>query len=103
MTEAQLRGIPVIASDAGGLVEAKIGLPYTVPVKMVTGARDSETGYYIVPEQDIAPWTATLKQLMTNSDEYVALSEMTAKTSAEWLLKMDPRAHEKWLLAMVGK
>lgn len=103
MTEAQLRGIPVIASDAGGLVEAKLGLPYTVPVEMVTGARDSETGYYIVPEQDIAPWTATLEHLMTHRDEYIALSDMTEKKSAEWLLKMDPRAHEKWLLAMTGR
>jgi len=103
VTEAQLRGIPVISSNAGGLVEAKLGLPYTVPAKMVTGARDPETGYYIVPKQDIAPWTATLEHLMTHRDEYIALSEITVQRSTEWLLRMDPRAHEKWLLAMMGK
>ena len=103
VTEAQLRGIPVIASDAGGLVEAKIGLPYTVPVRMVTGARDPETGYYIVPRQDITPWARTLEHIMSNREEYMALSELTVKRSVEWLMGMDPCAHEKWLLSMMRR
>ena len=53
VTEAQLRGIPVIASNAGGLREAKLGLPYCIPVKMVNGER--QNGDYIFPEQNIAP------------------------------------------------
>ncbi len=100
MTEAQLRGIPVIASNAGGLPEAKIGLPYCIPVNEVTGKRHAN-GDYVVPEQDIAPWEQALEKVMTDREEYQALQTLTATTANKWLRDMDPRAHEKWLLSMM--
>ena len=30
-----LRGIPVVASDAGGLVEAKLGTDFVIPVRSI--------------------------------------------------------------------
>ena len=33
--ESMLRGIPVVASDAGGLAEAKCGTGYVIPVKTI--------------------------------------------------------------------
>lgn len=100
MTEAQLRGIPVIASNAGGLPEAKIGLPYCIPVKEVTGERQAN-GDYVVPEQDIAPWEAALEKVMSDRNEYQALQSLTATKAGEWLTGLDRRAHEKWLLSMM--
>ena len=32
VVEAMLRGVPVIASNTGGLPEAKLGVPYVLPV-----------------------------------------------------------------------
>ncbi|KAH6843317.1 glycosyltransferase family 4 protein [Chaetomium sp. MPI-CAGE-AT-0009] len=100
VTEAQLRGIPVIASNAGGLPEAKIGLPYCIPVKEVTGRRHAN-GDYIVPAQDITPWAEALKKVMTDREEYQALQTLTATKASEWLRGLCPRAHEKWLLSMM--
>ncbi|KAK1759877.1 hypothetical protein QBC47DRAFT_420723 [Echria macrotheca] len=100
VTEAQLRGIPVIASDAGGLPEAKINLPYCLPVKMVDGKRDAD-GHYIVPKQDITLWKQKLELLMTNRDAYEKLAARTAKESAEWLNSLDAHAHAKWLAGMM--
>lgn len=100
VTEAQLRGIPVIASNAGGLPEAKIGIPYCIPVNEVTGARHPN-GDYIVPDQDIAPWEQALEKVMTDSAAYQQLATLTATKAGEWMRAADPRAHEKWLLSMM--
>jgi len=102
VTEAQLRGIPVIASNAGGLPEAKIGLPYCIPVNEVTGKRHAN-GDYVIPEQDITPWEQALEKVMTDRDEYQALQALTSTTADKWLRGMDPRAHEKWLLSMMDQ
>lgn len=102
VTEAQLRGIPVIASDAGGLPEAKIGLPYCIQVDMVTGERHAN-GDYVVPDQDTGAWEVALKELMTDRVKYADLQELTVTAAQEWLRGMDPRAHEKWLLSILSK
>lgn len=99
VTEAQLRGIPVIASDAGGLVEAKLGLPFTIPVKLITGDK-YPNGDYKVPEQDLEPWVSTIDRLMADDAEYQVLSSMTAEKTSEWLSSLDEHAHEEWLLDM---
>ena len=101
VTEAQLRGIPVVASNAGGIPEAKIGLPYCIPVKPVTGEVDPETGDYIVPEQDLAPWEDALTKLMArDTTHYKELSDYTARRAVQWIRGLDPWAQEKWLLGM---
>lgn len=102
MTEAQLRGIPVIASDAGGLPEAKIGLPYCIPVKMVTGERQAN-GDYVVADQDMTLWEEALDKVMSSKEEYESLAKLTVTTAAEWLRGLDERAHEKWLLSMIDE
>lgn len=102
MTEAQLRGIPFIASDAGGLLEAKIGLPYCIPVNLVTGKRHPN-GDYVVPEQDIKQWQEALLELMTDREAYQALASLTAIKAAEWLRNLDDRAHEKWLRSLMDE
>jgi glycosyltransferase involved in cell wall biosynthesis len=74
--EAMLRGLPVIASDSGGLEDAKRGTGYVVPVRPVVRYERSfdDTGMprAVVPEQDIAPWAAALRRLLSDEAEYWA-------------------------------
>ncbi|KAJ3299138.1 hypothetical protein HK104_009932 [Borealophlyctis nickersoniae] len=62
VVEALLRGIPVISSDAGGLPEAHLSIPYTIPTKIITGEPETNPlkvrkyGKYKVPRNDIGPW-----------------------------------------------
>ncbi|KAK5228797.1 hypothetical protein LTR72_002684 [Exophiala xenobiotica] len=95
--EAQLRGIPVISSDAGGIPEAKLQIPHIIPVKSITGERTPEDGY-VIPGQDIEPWEQTLTKLMTDRDWYEELSEKARSETVSWLTGMDETALEGWLI-----
>lgn len=98
VTEAQLRGIPVISSDSGALPEAKLGVPYVIPVNSLTGEHD-ENGDYIVPEQHVGQWIAALDKLEDKAVYEAVATKARAKT-VRWLSGLDPKAHEKWLSSM---
>lgn len=100
-TEAQLRGIPVVASDAGGLIEAKAGVPYTVPVELITGQKDGN-GDYVVPRQDLTRWIAIINELVHGDpSSYEAMSTLTFSKTRAWLNSLDERETERQLLDMV--
>jgi len=96
VTEAQLRGIPVISSNMGGIPEAKLGVPYTIPVTPLTGEQNAQ-GNYVVKDQNIKPWKDALEKLMTNSDEYMRVSNLARETTVGWLKNIGEDAQEKWL------
>ncbi len=68
--EAMLRGVPVVASDFGGLQEAKAGTGFVIPVRPIERFEPvfDERGMPkpIVAGQDIAPWAEALETLLTN-------------------------------------
>ncbi|MGH9895567.1 MAG: glycosyltransferase family 4 protein, partial [bacterium] len=60
VVDAMLRGIPVLAGAYGGLVEAKLGTDYLLPVRPIERYEerldDNLLPVPIVPTQDIDPW-----------------------------------------------
>lgn len=97
--EAHLRGIPVIASNAGALTEAMLGLEYVVPVYPIQGERDDE-GNYIVPDQNVSPWIESVNRLMSDKAEYERVSSEVRRVTERWMGNMDERALEKWLMGL---
>ena len=96
VVEAQIRGIPVISSDAGAIPEAKLNIPYIIPVRKLTGLDDNKG--YTIPPQDIDPWVDALRLLMTDRTEYERLSDMSRDITSNWVLNLDPSIHEQWLM-----
>src|SRR4029453_17174655 len=91
---AMLHGVPVLASDAGGLREAKLGVPHLLPVSPIVEYEPQRPGEAyprpIVPPQDIAPWLAAL-------DFPGALSAQGREAAAAFVAGLDPGAFEKYL------
>ncbi|MEV4140094.1 glycosyltransferase family 4 protein [Dactylosporangium sp. NPDC049742] len=62
--EAMLHGVPVLAADVGGLGEAKLGVPYLLPVTPITRYEPGTLfPQPVLPPQDPAPWLDALRRL----------------------------------------
>ena len=91
VVEAMLRGIPVISSNAGGLAEAKLGVPHLVDVKTIS----EYTGRYtsrmvpipVVPEQNFFDWEKALAECLELA-AYRRLSAASRTAALEFVDKL---------------
>jgi surfactin synthase thioesterase subunit/glycosyltransferase involved in cell wall biosynthesis len=96
VVEAMLRGVPVIASDAGGIVEAKLGVPYLLPVNPIREYEHTVDEKMVpvakVPPQDLAPWIQTLQRLTTDGGHWQEISHQSREAALQYLrtLSVEP-------------
>ena len=102
--EAMLRGLPVIASDSGGLVEAKRGTGFVVPVqpivKYLPEFDETHMPRPVIPEQDIAPWAAAIESITGDRAVYEAEAERSRSVALEFVARLDAADFEKLLLSL---
>jgi glycosyltransferase involved in cell wall biosynthesis len=100
--DAMLRGIPVLASDVGGLSEAKLGEPYLLPVRRIeaydTTANPARPAP-IIPEQDVTPWRNALGRLLADQAHFDRIARRSRKAATEFVASVDPSAFETYLLS----
>jgi surfactin synthase thioesterase subunit/glycosyltransferase involved in cell wall biosynthesis len=85
VVESMLRGVPVIASKAGGLIEAKMGVDYLIPVRLIEKYKPQVNEQMVplaeIPDQNIDPWQAALHRLVTDRDHYQELSQRSREVA----------------------
>ncbi|HYO81886.1 MAG TPA: glycosyltransferase family 4 protein [Bryobacteraceae bacterium] len=91
--EAMLRGLPVVASDAGGLVEAKHDTGYVIPVKPIERFEASFDENHMprpidVP-QDESPWENALRVLLEDDDEYRREAARSREAAVRFVSSLD--------------
>jgi glycosyltransferase involved in cell wall biosynthesis len=99
--EAMSRGIPVLASDVGGLAEAMLGMEYLLPVNPVVRYRGTVDELMVplaeVPEQDVGPWAAALERLLTERAHYEQLSSASRSAALAYARNLSAVPFEQYL------
>ncbi|WP_073274936.1 glycosyltransferase family 4 protein [Anaerocolumna jejuensis] len=101
VVEAMLRGIPVIASNVGGLPEAKQGLNYILPVnpiKKYISEKELLMSVHrpVLPEQNLKPWIETLGRLINDRRLYEELSGQSYEKAAQFHSKLGFEEFEQY-------
>ena len=78
ITEAMLRGIPVLTSDVGGNSEAMLGSDYLLPVNAIDEFTDGLDSRLLpiaaIPRQNVEPWINALWELLSQRELYERVS-----------------------------
>jgi glycosyltransferase involved in cell wall biosynthesis len=102
--EAMLRGIPVIASDSGGLEEAKRGTGLVVPVRRIARYLpefdEKHMPKPVIPAQDLSGWVDTLRSLSEDRTFYEAESARERAAAEKFVTSVDPWQIETYLLSL---
>jgi glycosyltransferase involved in cell wall biosynthesis len=99
--EAMLRGLPVIASDSGGLVEAKAGTGFVIPIRPIERFEpmfdETHMPKPVEVPQAIEPWEEALRLLLTDRQVYESESDKSRKAAIGFVSKLRAADFEDYL------
>ncbi len=102
--EAMLRGVPVLASNMGSLVEAKAGTNYVLPVRPIerysTVFDENRMPKPVAPEQDVEPWARAVRELMEDRELYRRESAAAREAAMRFVPKVEGSQFENFLLKL---
>ncbi|MGO4885424.1 MAG: glycosyltransferase [Bryobacteraceae bacterium] len=102
--EAMLHGIPVISSDAGGLVEAKMGTPFVAPapaiVRYAPEFDEHSLPRPVIGPLDLGPWEQALRALLTDRDLYERVSAVSRAAALRFVNSLNAACMPEFLMSL---
>ncbi len=99
VVESLSRGVPVLASDVGGLREAMCGVDYVLPVNPIVRYQSSVSDQMVpeadVPEQDLRPWIDVLRELLENKSKWQDLRDRGRTAALAYLSGLNVKPLER--------
>lgn len=107
VVEAMLRGVPVLASNVGGLPEAMMGVDYLLPVRPIQRYRPMVDEKLVpvpeIPEQNITPWRSALEQLLNDPERYAALARASREAALAYAAGLSVEPFESFLRDLAAR
>ncbi len=107
VAEAMSRGIPVISSDAGGIREAKLGVPYLIPVNIIRHYHPSLDENLVpvaeTPPQNIDPWIQALTALTQDRAHWQEIAAQSRTAALRYLETLSIEPFERLLFDVLQR
>lgn len=107
VVEAMTRAVPVMASDAGGIREAMLGVPHLLKVNLIRRYRPAVGSGMVpvadVPPQDIGPWAEALQKLTSDRAHWNEISSRARQASIEYADNLNAGPFEDLLHSLLDQ
>ena len=107
IVESMSRGVPVIASDVGGIHEAMMGVDYLLPVSPIEHYHPSVDEHMVpvavIPPQQVTPWVDTVRRLWSDESHWNQLSQRSLDAAMDYLQHLTAGPFESLMLDLLRR